>query len=486
MKRNVSWTMLKSYKTYSQFLIWSLLVVLMISSCKVGPAFKSPEVTSLDVYAHAENQTDSLGDIRWWELFNDPMLDSLIKLAMENNRDVLVATKNVEQAMTLYKIQKAELYPDINVQGSVGYGNYGGFLTEDAQGNYIGAAALSWEIDLWGKLRRLNEAQLADYMASEYGLANLRLLVASQVAAFYFQLREFEASVEISERSLALRDSSVNLIQERYNKGVVAEIDLNQAQIQQAIAATAVPFYERATAQTSHALSVLVGVNPTEIQRSMELHDLTVAPDIPPGLPSELLQRRPDLLQASELIHAQNARIGVAQAARFPSLTITGLAGVSTELDLFNTSGGAFGPAGFAWSASAGLFGPLFHWGKNKRRVEVEKLRTEAAYLQYEQTVFNAFREVEDALVAIDTYQREVEARQNHVAAALNAQYLSGQRYDKGVTSYLEYLESQRQAFEAELSLTAAQSDLLTSYIQLYKSLGGGWLVEPVENDSEE
>ena len=468
----------RSFLTYYKALFLVVTISFFISSCKVGPAFRSPEVSSPELYTHAENQTDSLGDIQWWELFNDPLLDSLIKLAMENNRDVMVAANNVEQAMTLYKIQKAELYPDINVQGNVTYGTYGGFLTPDAAGNYLGAAALSWEIDLWGKLRRLNEAQLAEYMASEYGLANLRLAIASEVAIFYFQLREFESSVEISERSLALRDSSVNLIQERYNKGIVAEIDLNQAQIQQAIAATAVPFYERATAQTNHALSILVGVNPTELEKSIELHDLTIQPDIPSGLPSELLQRRPDLLQATELIHAQNARIGVAQAARFPSLTITGLVGVSNELALFNAEAGAFGPAGVAWSASAGLFGPLFHWGKNKRRVEVEKLRTEAAYLQYEQAVFNAFREVEDALVAIDTYQREVEARQDHVRAALNAQYLSGQRYDKGVTSYLEYLESQRQAFEAELALTAAQSDLLTSYIQLYKALGGGWIVD--------
>lgn len=458
---------------YIKEVVSLVLMTLALGACKMGPSYAPPEVETPKLYTYAENQTDSIGEIKWWELFNDDILDTLIIQALENNQDARIALNNVNQAQQQYRIQKAELLPDFNIQGNVGYGNSQGFVLpgSDATGNYSAGAALSWEIDLWGKIRRMNESQLAEYMATEHGLANVRLALVSQVATLYFDLLQYETSVDISKRSLALRDSSLNLIQERYEKGIVAEIDLNQAEIQQAIAAAAVPFYERAARMTSNALSVLVGMNPQFFNLEMTLDSMTVSPDIPVGLPSELLLRRPDLLQSMALIEAQNARIGVAQAARFPALSITGLAGVSNELGTFNS-------AAFAWNASAGLFGPLFHWGKNKRRVEVEKIRTESAYLSYEKSVLNAFREVEDALISIDTYKREVAARQNHVKAATNAQYLSGERYDKGVTSYLEYLESQRQAFEAELSLATDKSGLLTSYVQLYKALGGGWLTQ--------
>lgn len=457
-------------KTIKNIAIW-FLMGLFLYSCKMGPAFKSPEMETPDAYQYAENQTDSLGDIKWWELFNDPVLDSLILVALDSNRNVSIAANDLKQAQLLYKIQKVEMLPQFNVQGNIAYGTYAGFLGNEASGNYAGLGTVSWELDFWGKLRRLNEAAMAEYLASEAGYQNLRLAIASEVAFLYFELRRYETSIEIAERTVALRDSSVNLIQARYNKGIVAEIDLNQAQIQQAIAASAVPLYVRAAAQTENALSVLLGGFPRAIENSLPLDSLTVAVDIPIGLPSEVLLYRPDVALATQLIVAQNARIGVAQAARFPSISLTGVLGVSNELNDFNSGG-------LAWNAGASLVGPIFNWGKNKRRVEIERVRTESAYLNYETVVFNAFREVEDALIAIQTYEQEVVARQNHVQAATNAQYLSSERYDKGITSYLEYLESQRQAFEAELALTAVRSELLVSYIQLYKALGGGWLTE--------
>lgn len=456
---------------HNQSLLYSLVLVFLLAACKMGPAFKSPEVISPETYLYQTQTTDSLIDIKWWQLFNDPVLDSLLLVALDSNRDAQIAFNNIEQAQLQYKIQRANLYPDLNVQGQLNYGTYAGFLNDEAQGNYLAAGAVSWEIDFWGKLRRLNEAALADYLGTEFGYQNLRLSLVSQVCQYYFQLRKFEKSVEISRRTLALRDSSLNLIRERYDKGIVAEIDVNQAEIQQAIAASAVPLYERAAAQTQNALNVLLGSNPMKVTESIDIDSLLVNQDVPVGLPSELLLRRPDLALAEQQIVAQNARIGVAQANRFPSISLTALGGVSNELASFNS-------AGAAWSAGLNLFGPLFNWGKNKRQVEIEKLRTESAYLNYENAVFNAFREVEDALIAIDTYQDEYAARVNHVKAANNAQFLSSQRYDKGITSYLEYLESQRQAFEAELALADVQSGLLGSYVLLYKALGGGWLTE--------
>ncbi|MGL1888297.1 MAG: efflux transporter outer membrane subunit [Reichenbachiella sp.] len=450
----------------------AIVLIAILASCKMGPNYKSPEMVVPEEYNHAVNKVDSMGEIKWWKMFNDPVLDSVILVALDSNRDLRIAFNNIEQARLQYKIQKANLYPDLNATGNGSYGNYGGFRLESPTESYFVGAQLSWELDVWGKLRRLNEAELAEYLATEYGYYNYRLMMVSEVANIYFRLREMEASIDIANQTLALRDSSLNLIQERYNKGVVAEIDLNQAQIQQAIAAYAVPLYERGYRQTEHALSVVLGMNPRPLVSSISLDSLSVVKDIPVGLPSEILLRRPDVLAAEQEIIAQNARIGAAQANRFPSISLTGVGGISNGLQAFNAGAGA------AWNAGLNLFGPIYNWGKNKRQVEIEKIRTESTYFNYEQVVFNAFREVEDALVAIETLQREIVARENHVRAATNAQYLSGERYDKGVTSYLEYLESQRQAFEAQLGLTSVRSELLSSYVMLYKSLGGGWITE--------
>ena len=251
---------------------------------------------------------------------------------------------------------------------------------------------------------------------------------------------------------------------------------MNQAQIQRAIAAAAVPLFQRSIAQTENALGILLGRSPGPITTGVELSEQQLPPDIPVGLPSMLMERRPDILQVEALLHAQTARIGVAVAQRFPSISLTGLLGVASNDISTLTSN----PAAFAIGGS--VLGPLFEFGKNKRRVEIERKITEQVLYEYELTVITAFQEVEDALVAISTLKEERQARIDHVAAAQNAQYLSGERYDKGVTSFLELIESQRQAFEAELSLSETTQKLFNSYVNLYKALGGGWLSEEEMN----
>jgi multidrug efflux system outer membrane protein len=327
-------------------------------------------------------------------------------------------------------------------------------------------------------LRRLNEAPLAAYLSTEYGLKSVRLSLVSEVANTYLLVKEYKASLDISLQTLQLRDSSVRLVQARFDEGYAAEIDLNQAQIQRAIAASAVPVFDRLLKQAQNALSILVGEAPQEINPGTPLDEFTIVPDIPVGLPSELLTRRPDLLESEQFIIAQNALVGVAVANRFPSLSLTGALGVaSNDLSTLTSSGAA-------WNVGASLFGPLFQWGQNKRRVDIERSRLEQTYLSYEAQVLNAFREVENALVGIENYKLEVEARSQHVQAAVQAQYLSNERYDKGVTSYLEFLESQRQAFEAQLGYISAKRSLLSSYVELYRAMGGGWLTE--QDQSEE
>ena len=244
---------------------------------------------------------------------------------------------------------------------------------------------------------------------------------------------------------------------------------MNQAQIQEAIAAAAVPQYERAVAQIEHALSILLGRNPGPVLRGIQLEDQAIPPDIPPGLPSTLVQRRPDIMEAEQYVAAQNAMIGYAQAMRFPAFSLTGLLGVASP-ELSTAALNA------AWSVSGTIFGPIFNFGKNKRRVEMERKKTEQAYLMYDQSVLNAFKETEDALIAVTTYKDELVAVVRQRDAAANAAKLSRARYDEGITSYLEVLDSERTLFDASLNASATLQNRLNSYVDLYKAIGGGWI----------
>jgi multidrug efflux system outer membrane protein len=340
----------------------------------------------------------------------------------------------------------------------------------DVQTNWLAFPQLQWEIGFWGKYRRMNESARADLLASEYGFRTVQISLISAVASTYFTLLDNEAKLRISKRTLAARDSSTRIIQARFDYGVVPEIDLNQSQIQRAISAVAVPRYTRAIALNENTLKILLGQFPDSVVTQKKLIEQIEPPEVPAGIPSQLLTRRPDVMQAEAQYASQNARIGAAQAMRWPALNLTGLLGIATT-DLSNLTG-----AGLTWSASGMFLGPLFNFGKNKRRVEIEIAKTEAALRTYENTALQAFKDVEDALITIQTLRVELIEQENRVTAAMNAEYLSSERYDKGQTSYLEYLESQRQSFDAQLSYMQTRRDLLNAHIALYKALGGGWL----------
>ncbi|MDH5209749.1 MAG: TolC family protein, partial [Burkholderiaceae bacterium] len=266
------------------------------------------------------------------------------------------------------------------------------------------------------------------------------------------------------------REASLKIIQARFDKGTVPRIDLNQAQVELADASATVSASERAVTQTEHALSLLLGRNPGPVVRGLPLQQQAMPPDIPAGLPSELLQRRPDVLSSEALLAAQTARIGVAQAARWPSLSLTGALGFeSGSLSDLTASGSDF------WNLGAGLFAPVFNAGRNRNRVEIERALTEQALLGYQQTVLRAFAEVEDALVAVRTYRDEHAARSRQVEAARSAALLSRARYDGGVTSYLEVLDTERSLFSAELTESQTLRLYFDAVIRLYKALGGGW-----------
>ena len=460
-----------------------LISVVFLVGCKAGKNYKGSDLEIPDKF-YFENQSDvpaeveintkdiskdSIAGLDFFSLFNDKVLDTLLQKALTYNQDLNIAAETVVQAQDGLIVQRAAMLPNIGIDAGASRGNFQGFVLPDVQNNFYATAFASWEIDFWGKFRRLNEAARARILQSEEAYRATKLSLVTSVANNYFLLLDYKNRLEISERNLALRDSVLQIIQQRFNKGIVAEIDLNQAQIKRAVAAEAVPLWKRFIAQTEHRLSLLTGANPGRIITNTRLLDIDTALVIPAGLPSHLLVRRPDVMAAEQNLIAQNAITGAAKANMLPNISLTGLmGGASNELSALTD-----GP--LAWNVGGSIFGPLFNFGRLQRQVNIEESKTNQAFLAYERTVLDAFRSVEDALVEIATLKEQLKARHERLEASLNAQYLSGERYDKGVTSYLEYLESQRQAFEAELNYTETRRELLDAYVNLYRALGGGW-----------
>ncbi len=451
-------------------IIFVLSLIIYMAGCKVGPDFEQPVMDNPETFRFDEELTDTVINLMWWELFEDPVLDTLIATALEQNKDVLIAAARVEAARANVGYTRADALPTINVAAGASRGNFNGVKAESPSSNFYAFPELVWEIDFWGKYRRSTEAAKAELMSTEYAMRTTQMSLIGSVVTTYFQLLADISKHEISINTMESRKRGTEIIQARFDYGIVPEIDLNQAQIQEAIAAASIPMYRRYMAYDQSTLSILLGQYPDSIITGARLIDQDFPPEIPTGLPSQLLQRRPDILQAEADYIQENAMIGVAVAMRFPSISLTGLlGGASNDLSTF-TSGG------MAWSVGGTLLSPLFQFGKNKRRVEAARANAEAARLNYEFTVIQAFKEVEDALITIETLREELIAQKARMTAAQNAESLSNERYDKGVTSYLEVLESQRQSFDAQLIYASIRSDLLISYIELYKALGGGWI----------
>jgi len=466
--------------TMKKIIIYFFTFSILISGCTLGPDFQKPEYQTPDRYRFDSTQADSIVNLYWWKLFNDPVLDTLITIALEENKDVMIAAARIESARINVGYTAADQYPSLTYNIGAGTGNYMGVKQSSVSDNFFAYPELSWEIGFWGKYRRLTESARADLLASEYGMRTIQMSLISTVASTYFNLLANKENLIISKNTLASRDSGLMIIEARYKYGVVAEIDLNQSQVQRAISASAVPQYKRAVAQSENALSILLGRNPQAIETINGIKDVEVPPEIPSGLPSQLLERRPDVKQAEAEFMSKNAQIGAAEAMRWPSLNLTGMLGVaSNELSTLTTGG-------LAWSAGGSLLGPIFQFGKNKKRAEIARKEAEVALYQYESTALQAFRDVEDALISISTLKEELLAQEDRYKAAVNAEMLSWNRYSLGETSYLEVLDSQRQSFDAQLNFTQTRANLLSAYIELYKALGGGWLSPEEEEQAQQ
>jgi len=446
-----------------------IMVLLFLSGCTLGPNFKEPAANVPESYRTQVMSSEDAVDLKWWELFDDPLLFSLVTTALENNRDLQIAVSRIEQARATVGFTRADQFPRLDIEaGALTGNNSSGFRSEDTNSTVYLAAPLNWEIDFWGRYRRSTEAARAELMATEFGLKTVQLTLIADVVSGYYQLLDFHRRLAIAEQTLTSRIKSLDIIQQRFDKGIIAELDVNQAQVQKEIAAGAIPLYKRSIAKTENGLSILLGRLPAAIKTRQNTADL-LPPDIPVGMPADLLEHRPDIIQAKYLLKAQTENVGVAEALRWPAISLTGaLGGASTELGSLAIDGGI-------WSVGGRLLGPVIDFGKNIRRVEIEEQKMQQSLYLFENTVLNAFREVEDALIEIVTYREELAAIDRQQKASKNANKLSKERYDKGVSSYLEVLDTERTLFSADLQLSQLQQQYINAYVGLYKALGGGW-----------
>ena len=433
----------------------------------VGPEFSKPEVNAPENYRSDFPTDTTIASLPWWEMFGDTVLQNMILTSLENNRDLKAATARIKEAEAAMGIVRADLYPRIDyaADGSLSA------TTDGSSASLSPTLSVSYEVDLWGRIRRLNEAALQEFLATEEAYRAITITLVSAVANGYLLLRDIDNRLLISESMAKTWQSNLEIVEAKYRAGIVSGVNVNQAEIQLSEALVSIQINERLRSQTENGLSILMGLPPQNIPRGMALQDQVFPPELPSGLPSRLLDRRPDILQAERRLNAQSERIGAAEALKYPQLVLSANMGAQF----------ANPTVGFA-SLGAQLFGPLLNAKASRRRVEIEMARTEQLLNAYEQTYLIALREVEDAMVAIQKYKLEFEIRLSQLKAANNAIELSWIRFENGLINYLEILDLQRSQFNSQLKASQALQLQLTSTVNLYKALGGGWLpVEEVE-----
>lgn len=450
------------------------LSMILLTACAMGPDYIRPEVETPGSFRMAEKEGDprSFANLPWWELLQDETLQKLIEIALQENKNLQIAAARVEEFQARLSAARIGFVPQINAAVNAPVARMNGARVPGAATpfNFSVQGELSWELDLWGRIRRANEAARADLLSLEESRRAVILGLVSGVAQAYFDLRQLDMQTEIAKRTLESWDESVKIARARLQQGMGSKLDADLFEAERAGAAARTAELERLTAQKEDELSVLLGRHPASIPRGAPLTEQVLPAEVPSGLPSELLQRRPDILAAEQALASATARIGVAKANRFPSLSLTGLLGVaSPQLSNLLKDKSEFGVA------SAGLFAPLLNaqtLGFEQRAAEAQARQ---ALLQYEQTILTAFREVEDSLAAIQTVRRQREAQEAQVASLRSALRLAELRYKGGISSYLDVLTAKRNLFESELALTTTQRFYLVSVVQLYKALGGGW-----------
>jgi len=453
------------------------LLAALSASCVAGPNYERPVVTQPDVYRGvsadaAKPDVASFGDQKWWEVFQDDALRELIRTALQQNYDVRIAAARILEARAVLGITRADQLPEVTASASTFNQRNPEALGRPAAETSPTQLSMSfaWELDFWGKFRRATESARASLLSEEWAQRQIVSSLVSDLASAYFLLREQDLELEISRQTLASRQDSLRLTQILADGGATSILDVRQAEQLVYGAGASIPDLEQRIEQQENFISILIGQNPEGIARGQRLVDQPQPMEIPAGLPSTLLERRPDILQAEQLLVAANAEIGVAKADFFPQISLTAAGGFQSAAlgRLFS------GPAGLL-TLGAGALQPVFEGGRIRNRVRFSEARTQEAALVYQRTVQHAFRDVSDALVAYRKSQEVRSQQQQLTAAAEDATRLSNMRYRGGATSYLEVLDSETRFFAAQLDLAQAQLRELESLVQIYRSLGGGW-----------
>jgi multidrug efflux system outer membrane protein len=451
-----------------------LVIAFACTGCLLKPEFTRPVVLG-DAGYREPVAAGSTANIKWWDLFKDETLRSLITTALNENRDLKVALARIDEARALLGVVRPDQFPRLDVSGgasrtSVSESMLGGLPGVSPRNEFSLLGRLGFEVDIWGRYASATEAQRAELVASEEFFKTVTLSLVAAVATTYIQILDFDRQVIIAERTLKSRRANTKLIDERFKQGYTAKIDLNQAQIQEQDAAAALVAIRRGRQLAENALSVLIGRVPHIIHRSGPDTDPLGLKSIPAGVPAELLSRRPDVRAAEERARAAVMRVGVARATQFPSVSLLGVIGLNStdSTELFTSDGRT-------WSIGGNLLGPLIDLGKSWSRTDAAEASAEQALKEYEGVVLRAVREVEDAMISVRTFHEEHRIRQAQVTAARSADELSRRRYTDGVTSYLEVLSTQESLFSAELARSNTQGRYLAAIVELYKALGGGW-----------
>src|SRR6202521_559689 len=464
----------------SRFFFSTLCVLgIFLAGCTVGPNYKRPNTDAPTAYRGltaeeaASASTQSLGEQKWWEVFQDDELQKLIRTALQQNYDARIAAARVLAAQAQLGITRANQFPTVNAIGSGTNLHNPAIGPIPSYGLTFGKvlASAAWDADFWGKYRRATEAARANLLATDWARQEVNATLVANVAAAYFQLRELDLELEISEKALASRKESLDLTKTLEEHGINSILDVRQAEQLVYTAAADIADLKRRIGQQEDFLSILLGNNPGPIApRGKELIDQPHPPAIPAGLPSALLERRPDIRQSEELLVAANAQIGVARAAYFPDISLTATPGFQSSAlsSLFSGSAGL-------WTFAGTVSQPIFNGGQIRSNGRLAEAQQQGAVLTYQQTIQGAFRDVSDALIAYQQDQEFLAQEELLAHAAEDAAQLSGQRYQAGTTNYLEVLTNETNYLSSELGLAQARLNELLALVQIYKALGGGW-----------
>ncbi|MBO6657953.1 MAG: efflux transporter outer membrane subunit [Pseudomonadales bacterium] len=466
--------------------LWPFLPMVLLSGCMLGPNYERPETPGIDSWhidtAYQETGSASVRDLDWSEIFNDEQLKTAIAAALENNRDMLLAIERIQEARATARIARSGIFPtfDLDLHGEREAES--GLTNDPAEtaDQFTFAAAMAWEMDIWGKQRRTNSAAFAEYLAAEYGAQAVRLSLIADVALAYFELQGLESRLDINKRTLIARERALEIAEKRHKGGLTSKLEVIQSDVEVAATRSQIPQVEQSKLVVENQLSLLMGLPPTHLAMARDLEDHFIPESVTAGLASDLLERRPDIMQTEQNLIAASERVGAAKAALFPSFQLTGSLGYETE-----DFDGLLDSDGNAWILELDVVQPLFYSGARRAQLSAAESRFNQARLAYQKTVLEAFQETSNALNQFHKSTETLNALSDLERSSAEYLRLAEKRYRNGVLAYIDVLDARRQLFDAQISVSQARQEQLFALVNLYKAVGGGWNPKAISEIAE-